>query len=162
MANQRADRVTGIFFFLLGVAVLGGSLAMPDFQEQGASVYEAPGLTPALLGFALAVSGLLLAFRRSRTAHEESLPDLRMPESRKRVLLAVVLTLIYALGLLGRVPFIAATAIFVFSFTLSFEHLIDKDRAKLPRRAAIAALLAAAVSVAISFLFQDLFLVQLP
>ncbi len=162
MTDQRVDKITGVVFFLLGVAVVGASLAMPDFQEQGASVYEAPGLTPALLGFALAVSGLLLAFRRARTETAGSLPDLRAPESRKRVLLAVVLTLIYALGLLGRVPFIAATAVFVFSFTLSFEHLIDKDRTKLPRRAAIAALLAAAVSVAISFLFQDLFLVQLP
>ena len=162
MTDQRVDRITGIFFFLLGGTVLGGSLAMPDFQEQGASVYEAPGLTPALLGFALAISGLLLAFRRTKAASEEPLPDLRTAESRKRVLLAVLLTLIYALGLLGRVPFIAATAVFVFSFTLSFEHLIDKDRSKLPKRAAIAALLAGVVSFAVSFLFQDLFLVQLP
>ena len=162
MTDQRVDRIAGVFFFLLGTAVAGASLAMPDFQEQGASVYEAPGLTPALLGFALAVSGLLLAFRRARTGTAGSLPDLQTAESRKRVLLAVVLTLIYALGLLGRVPFIAATAVFVFSFTLSFEHLIDKDRSKLPKRAAIAALLAGVVSFAVSFLFQDLFLVQLP
>lgn len=65
MTDQRVDKVTGIFFILLGIAVVGASLAMPDFQEQGASVYEAPGLKPALLGFALAVSGLLLAFRRA-------------------------------------------------------------------------------------------------
>lgn len=162
MTDQRIDKISGVFFFLLGIAVLGASLAMPDFQEQGASAYEAPGLTPALLGAALAVSGLLLALRRSKGESIDSLPDLRTPETRRRVLLAVGLTLFYALILLGRMPFIAATALFVFSFALSFEHLIDKDISKLPKRAAIAAVLAAVVSFSIEFLFQDLFLVQLP
>lgn len=162
MTDQRIDKISGVFFFLLGVAVLGASLAMPDFHEQGASAYEAPGLTPALLGAALAVSGLLLALRRPKGESTDSLPDLRSPESRRRILLAIVLTLFYALGLLGRVPFIAATAVFVFSFALSFEHLIDKDTSKLPKRVAIAALLAAVVSFSIAFLFQDLFLIQLP
>ncbi len=162
MTDQRIDKLSGVFFFLLGIAVLGASLAMPDFQEQGASIYEAPGLTPALLGVALAVSGLLLALRRAKEKSFDSLSDLRAPENRRRVLLAVGLTLFYALVLLGRLPFLAATALFVFSFVLSFEHLIDQDSSKLPKRSAIAAILAAVVSFSIEFLFQDLFLVQLP
>lgn len=165
--DQNVDRISGGLFVVLGLAVLTGSLMMPDYAQQGASWYEAPGLTPGILGIVLAISGAIL-MGRNRTKSAEVDPESEEPSygfdptNALRIAIVAVLCTGYALVLVGLLPFWLATALFVFVFVLGFEHMIDFDRGKLPRRITIAIGLAAATSVTVTLLFQELFLVQLP
>jgi putative tricarboxylic transport membrane protein len=80
----------------------------------------------------------------------------------RRLLLSIVLCLAYAGGLIGRLPFWLATFLFVAGFVILFEWPLAADRSDRLRRVAWAVLLAAAISAATSFVFQEIFLVRLP
>lgn len=165
MTNHSLDRLFGGFFFLLGLLVVLGAYGMPRFLERGASLYEAPGLTPGLLGVALAVSGLLLVLRRSRTdgastsAWEGLVGD---PATFRRVATALALTGAYALVLFGRVPFLYATCAFVFLFVLLFDWFAGGSGGISPKKTLMAAAMGAATGFGAQYLFQTVFLVQLP
>lgn len=166
MKNTSLDRISGLIFAGLGMLILIGSLSMPRFEDQGAQVYQAPGLTPGLLGLALAVSGLVLAFRspgiqgQSTTFWDAVLGD---PQNRKRALAALGLTLGYAGGLFGHVPFVLATFLFVFAFIVTFEILL-KPQGSSPRvgiTLTAAGLIGLLTSFGCQYVFQTLFLIQL-
>ncbi|MEP3428473.1 MAG: tripartite tricarboxylate transporter TctB family protein [Roseibium sp.] len=170
MNNQCLDRISGIVFTCIGAAVAYGSWVMPRFSERGASIYEAPGLTPGLLGVCLGLSGLVLALRRSGYAAQdhsfwESVAG--SPANRKRALVALVLTLTYGAFLFGSVPYVLATSLFVFAFIAVFELFLRSpdDEALRPPTARVlsmAALVALATGFGTQYVFQSLFLVQLP
>jgi hypothetical protein len=70
----------------------------------------------------------------------------------------MILCLVYALGLVGRLPFLWSTALFVFAFVGIFAF--DRDR---PVRSLVsAAVMAIFVAVSVSLLFERVFLVRLP
>ena len=76
----------------------------------------------------------------------------------RRVLTTLVLSLVYAAGLIGRLPFGVSTALYVAAFVWIFsppEH-------SLRRRAAYAAVTGVATAVAVVLVFEKLFLVTLP
>jgi putative tricarboxylic transport membrane protein len=73
-------------------------------------------------------------------------------------LLALVLCLLYAPGLLGRLPFMWATGLFVFAFVAAFSF----ERARPIRSLMGAAAMALGVAVGVDLLFEQVFLVRLP
>jgi len=167
MTNQSLDRICGILFSVLGISVLWGALSMPRFEAQGASIYQAPGLTPGLLGAALALCGVILAIRPVRPdAKERGHWDavFGVATHRKRAAAALFWTLFYGAVLFGNAPYILATFVFVAGFILTFEWLLPADdRPASPLRSLVAALiLGASVAFGTSYVFQSLFLVQLP
>jgi putative tricarboxylic transport membrane protein len=170
MKNQHLDRAAGIFFALFGAWVTYGAWRMPRFEERGAQIYEAPGLAPALLGLALALCGIVLALRKPTEAGDKtSYWDEVMGDSttRRRALAALVLTLGYGAVLFGSAPYLIATFAFVFCFISIFELvLIPVDRPKskksTPKILSVAALIALIVAFATQYVFQSLFLIQLP
>jgi hypothetical protein len=125
---------------------------------------SAPGLTPGFIGLVLLVLGLLLlvrSVRERRVAAAAAASDAAPPAvagHTGRALLAVALCLVYALGLLGRLPFAWATGVFVFAFVAAFAF----ERARPWRTLAGAAAMAVFTSVAVTLLFEQLFLVRLP
>jgi len=165
MTNHNLDRLFGGIFVLLGLLVVAGAFAMPRFLERGASLYEAPGLTPGLLGIALSVSGLLMVLRPSRTdgastsAWEGLIGD---KATFRRMAAALLLTGAYALVLFGRVPFLYATCAFVFLFVLLFDRLAGGAGGIGLKKTAIAAAIGLATGFGAQYLFQTVFLVQLP
>ncbi len=107
-----------------------------------------------LLGLALA---LLLRSVRQRRLVEPAASDSE-PGTAGRTLLTLGLTLAYAIGLVGHVPFWLATGLFVFAFVSIFGW--DRTR---PWRSLITALAMAAVTaIAVTLLFERVFLVRLP
>ena len=72
------------------------------------------------------------------------------------------LTLGYAAGLVGRLPFWLATWLFVAAFVALFEWPLATTGAGRLRRLAIALIYGALVSAAVSLVFQRIFLVRLP
>lgn len=162
------DRCCGWLFVLLGIGVTVGAWMMPRFEERGASIYEAPGILPALLGLALTLAGLVLATRRigSDLPEERESAILTSGDMRKRSAVALFLTVTYATLLFGNIPFITATSIFIFTFIIVFEWPnLSAENTPLRQRflhVLIAAVIALTAGVFSHYLFQTVFLVQLP
>lgn len=164
----RADFITSIVLISLGVGAAVESWRMPRLEHLGVSAYSAPGLVPFLLGAVIAGLGLILFLRSVRAggyrlrAGGAVRDEEGGPVARLRLPLTLLLTFGYALGLVGRLPFWAATAIFVAAFLFLFDWRTGDRAAKLARRGALAAAFGLVVGVAVSALFQDVFLLRLP
>jgi len=157
----RADFLTGLAFALLGLAVVWASLEMPRFADRNIDPYTVPGLVPGVLGAIILALGTALLVRAAR-AGGWRLAGLR-PEGgpgTQRLVLALVLCLGYAAGLVGRMPFWLATLLFVAAFVVLLEWPQAKGRRL--ARAAIALVYGAAISAAVTLVFQEVFLVRLP
>jgi hypothetical protein len=162
----RADLITSIVWLAIGLGATIESWRMPRLQNLGVSIYSAPGLVPFLLGIVIALLGLILLVRSLRAGRgllgsNTQEPPVRTDATR-RFAMTAGLTLGYALILVGRMPFWAATAIFVAAFVLAFEWQAGGGGKLLARRTAAAAGFALAVGVSVSVLFEEIFLVRLP
>jgi hypothetical protein len=145
----RSDLVQGAVWALGGGVIVYASWTMDRLERHGAALYTAPGLVPGLLGLVLLVLGVVLALR-TRPATEAS-AAFRWGNTP----LVLALCLGYAIGLVGRVPFWLATFLFVTAFIAIFEY---PER----RRMAFAPVYGAATSLAVTYLFETVFLVRLP
>ena len=76
------------------------------------------------------------------------------------LLFAAVLGILYAGVMVGTLPFWMASALFVFAFTAAFEW--ERGPVGRPRRILEAALLGLGTGLAVSLVFERLFLVRLP
>ena len=164
----KADFVTGLVLIALGIATVVASLAMPRFEELNINPYTVPGLVPGALGVVILILGAALFVRATRaggwrlmnrtSARGSSWSD---PGTRN-LALAVLLCLAYAAGLVGRVPFWLATFLFVATFVAVFEWPRARAKAERLRRLALALIFAAVIAAAVTFVFQEIFLVRLP
>lgn len=155
--SPRADLYFSVALTLLGGATVFESWRMPRLENLGINPLTAPGLTPGFLGVVLTVLGFILFVRTVRApagAATAGTPEMGWA----RLGLTLALCLIYAVGLVGRIPFWAATALFMVVFIAVFTF----DRARALRSTAIAVILAIATAAAVTILFQDIFLVRLP
>lgn len=161
-AERRADLWFAILLTALSVVVVVESWRMPRLDHLGVHPMSAPGLTPGLIGLVLGGLGVALLVRSLRAGGPaaDGSADGAAPGATAwpRALLALVLCLVYALGLLGRLPFMWATGLFVFAFIAAFSF----ERARPLRTLGGALAMAVAVAVSVSLLFEQLFLVRLP
>jgi hypothetical protein len=158
--RRRADLIFATALTALALWVLVESWRMPRLSELGVHPMSAPGLTPGLLSLILAGLGLTLLWRSLRAPATPAAPDHEAPVNTPwwRAVLALGLCLVYALGLLGHLPFLWATGLFVFAFIVGFSFKRDRWT----RMLFGAALTAVVVAVGVSFLFEQVFLVRLP
>lgn len=161
---DRADFLTALGVVALGLGAAVESWRMPRLEQLDINPYTAPGIVPGVIGVVLTALGLALLARSAArggwrlAAVTEPAPDGRAA----RLALALALTVGYAAGLVGRLPFWLATGLFVFAFIAVFEWRLAADRTGRLRGLAIAAAEAVAVSAAVTFVFQSIFLVRLP
>jgi hypothetical protein len=146
---MRSDAAQGVAWALGGGLIVYASWTMDRLERHGAALYTAPGLVPGLLGLVIVVLGVALALRKRGIC--ASSPAIRWGNTP----LVLALCLGYAIGLIGRMPFWLATFVFVTAFIAIFEY---PSR----RRMALAPLYGAATSLAVSNLFEAVFLVRLP
>jgi hypothetical protein len=160
----KADFLTALAIIALGLGALVESYRMPRFEQLGANPYTVPGIVPGLIGAVIAGLGAILLIRAWRHGGWRlgGGGDLATGAAARRLYLCLLLTLGYAAGLVGTLPFWLATGLFVFLFIALFEWPAGETGGGRPRRIAIAALLAVAVTVAVTAIFQYLFLVRLP
>ncbi len=140
------------------MASLYGGWAMDRLEVRRIHPASIPGLVPMILGVLLAIcAGLLwLSARKGRTALAPS------EGSWRDAGVALGLCLLYALGLVGNMPFFWATAIFIAAFVAVFGGAgASEGRARLPALA-LAAGFGLASSGVIAVLFRYAFLVRLP
>lgn len=164
----RADLITGMILVVFGLAVIAESYGMPRLEERRINPWTVPGIVPGMLGFIIAALGGVLALRSLAAGALRARVALSIEETAEaraslwRLVTCGTLCLVYAIGLVGRVPFWLATGLFVFSFISAFEWNPGDSNSARMRKLAIAFAIAAAAAIAIPFLFEKLFLVRLP
>jgi putative tricarboxylic transport membrane protein len=159
--SPRADLITAAVLFALGIAIVTQSWQMPRFIEQSGTGLTAPGIVPGFYGAVLSLLSVVLGIRAIgrggwavRGAATGNAAD------RRQLATAALLGLLYAGGLVGRVPFWLASALFVFAFTTTFEW--ELGRQGRVRRIIEAALIGIGAGVAVMLVFEKLFLLRLP
>ena len=158
-----AELLSAAVWLALALAIMVLSWRMDRLGHLQVSVYSAPGVVPGLLGAALALMGAILAMRavRAGALNGSRFTRIRFAEHR-RLALTLVLSLIFAAGLVGSgLPFWLAAALFVMAFVFAFR-LADERERPVWRNAAFAVFYGAVTGLVVHYVFQDLFLVRLP
>ncbi len=154
-----ADRLASVTFFVIGAAMTYGGYAMDRLEIRQIHPASIPGLVPMMLGAALMICAALLYRSARRAPAEEGVPE-AAGGSMQDLLAAAGMSLVYALGLVGNIPFVAATAIYIAAFTLYFGRLRDERTGF--GFIAFAVTYASVVAVLVAMLFRYGFLVRLP
>ena len=164
-AASRPSRRDGLGWAALGVVTVVLSARMDRLADQGVPSFAAPGLLPGLLGALMALSGTLLALRRSRAAAGPAVTTPAAPTQGLRLLVTLVLCLTFSLGLIGHgLPFWLAASLFVTTSVL----VLQAPQRRAAGRGVDARAVAAAVAIGLgagavaTLVFQYIFLVQLP
>jgi len=165
----RADFYTALFLMVFGIGVVEESWRMPRFTDLGQSVWSSPGITPGMIGIVLAVMGAILFLRSRReirAARAEGGASGFDKAGWARAGFALLLCLIFGIGLVGRIPFQLASFLFMLAFIVSFDSYDNRDayrdRLRMMRRVIVAVVIAGVAAWAISKIFQDIFFVRLP
>ena len=167
-ASARADFVAALVWIALGLAIVAGALAMDRLERFGATVYTAPGLVPGILGALIALLGGVLLLRSVRRGAVAGLREPWMPDAAARAMavratLAIAITLVYTLVLVGHgLPFWLVTVAFVFVFMLLFDLPERRARGQTARGVLVAAIVAVATSAVVTLMFERVFLVRMP
>lgn len=162
--SPAADRVTAAILFALGAGMSYGGYVMDRLEIRQIHPASIPGLVPIILGLVLMLCAVLLAngTRRS-TPQEASAPAATTEDGQSfsNFAFTALWCGVYALGMVGRMPFWAATAIFIFGFSGWFLIPAVQGSSRL-RHAVLLVLFAGIMAVSISALFRYGFLVRLP
>ena len=113
----RADFVTALGLIALAVGALVESLNMPRFENLSVNPYTVPGIVPALLSAGLLVLSTILLVRSivrgGWRLRGGGVRAWLVSSAAHRLYLSFGLTLGYAAGLVGRLPFWLATGLFL-------------------------------------------------
>ena len=161
----RADLVAGAVFLALAATIVAGAWNMDRLAIRQIHPFSAPGVTPGLLGMALGVASLLMVLRAVKSGaltgwgRGQGAEAVWRGPAAMRFAVSLALSLVYAGGLLGRMPYWIATALFVASFIVVFEW---GDSERRVARLSWAGAIGVGVGVVVSYVFSELFLVRLP
>lgn len=163
-APPRTDLWIAAVFFVFGTAVAWLAFLMPRYADQKGQIYTAPGLVPGVYGVVIVLLSVWLAVRAVRKGALRDGTAAAAPRQagEMRLLLATLLGLFFVVGLIGRVPFWLASAIFVAMFTILFEWQAGQPWPFRARRIGEAILLGFATGAAVTLVFQKVFYVRLP
>ncbi len=156
-----ADKISSLFFGLLGTAMLVGGFQMDRLEIRQIHPASIPGLVPMMLGVALIVCSVLLFYEahQSQTINEETGNS---SGSWNDLFVSALMSCIYALLLVGWLPFFLATGIYITTFILYFSrNKIIAPETRI-RSIVTAVIIGSTTAVAISALFRYGFLVRLP
>jgi len=164
----KADFVSAIVLILFGSAVVYLSAKMPTFREMGANPYSAPGIVPGFIGATIILMSIIMLVRSIiKRGHRlditgSSIKEFFKSPSTKRIFITIALSLIYGVGLLGKIPYLLSTLLYVLVFVFVFEYRRGESffrQYKTPMFAFVQAILTSGVIAAI---FRYAFLVNLP
>lgn len=162
--SPRDDVTGGLLWMALGAAILAGSWRMDRLEAQDINPYTIPGLVPGLLGLAMVFFASLMTLRGWRNGgfHRTAIRSMVPTASYGRLATVLVLCMGFVGLLLGRIPFWAAASLFV---TLSIGVLRWgelKLSGRLGRGLLQAGVIGVCAGVAVTLVFEQIFLVRLP
>jgi len=160
----RADAVSGAIWLAIGAAIVAGSWNMDRLEKQGVQWFAAPGLVPGILGLFIVSAALLIVGRSlARLSRGEAGTHAPEPGYLRRTALTLALCLAFAVGLVGHgLPFGVAAAIYLFVHIFLLQLPERRARGEIARGVLVAGGVAVAAAIAVTLVFQDLFLVRLP
>lgn len=164
----KADFVTALVLLAASISIIALSLNLPRLEHRDINPWTIPGLVPALLGgvlglMALVLLGRALKYRGHRLGlTREKVREIAGMTQVKRVSVTMGFCLLYALVLIGWLPYVLSTFLFVFIFILLFEYERGTGLTSQRRRIVLAGVEGIIVAAAIASLFQYVFLVRLP
>jgi hypothetical protein len=166
-APPRTDLWIASVFFVFGAAAAWLAFLMPTYADQKGQIYTAPGLVPGFYGIVILLLSIWLAVRAVRQGAlrppgEATAAGQPAGTSDLRLALAAALGLVFVVGLIGRVPFWLAAAMFVAMFTILFEWRSGEPWAPRARRIGEAVLLGLVTGAAVTLVFEKVFYVRLP
>lgn len=132
----KADFVTAIVLLVFSLTITILSIRMPRMEEVGANPYSAPGIVPGFLGVIIFVLSIILLVRSLlKNGYKFDLSQKTViaffkDDSILRVLLTIIISVIYGAGLLGRIPYVLATFLYVMVFVLIFEYPFHRKASK--------------------------------
>ncbi len=174
---RRTDTIFGIITIAIAGAFGVMSLMMPWYDSEW-GVFAAPGLVPLILSILLLLTGLILIFRAlyakgfyksleeliakdttimeadddATGANKEQGETMKSEPGWKRIALTIGLAAVYVFLLLGRLPYLVSTGLFVSVFIFIFRGGgVIKSL-----------IIGAATSVGVWLVFEKVFLVVLP
>lgn len=168
--RPQADMFVGIGLLIFGAVAAFESWRMPRFEHLGVQIYQAPGFVPGLLGLTIAAFGMMILVRSLREGGWQLTSgrmggsigsQLRSIEARRLAILFVI-TLGYAWGLVGLIPFWAASFVFVLVFILLFDWHEAAAQSKQVRLLITASVQAVLTSAVVFYVFEYIFMVRLP
>lgn len=174
--SPRGEWVGVAFWAALGTSIFVAGWRMDRLSHQGIAPWSAPGLLPAVVGALMVAFALVLALRVWRAgeapedsqaaatpAEEADAADAAERPAWSGSALATVLCVLFAGASLGRGwPFQVEAALFILGFTAIFRWREWRAAGGVLRGLAQTAVIAVVAAVAISWLFESVFLVRLP
>lgn len=164
----KKDFITSIVLIAFSLSVVVMSYTMPRLEHRNIDPFSAPGVVPGMIGMILLGLSLILFFRSLKRggyllfAAGDGVSTSTHKGGKRRVFLTLALSLIYAVGLLGRIDYGLATFIYIGSFIMIFEYRTGAGLTAQKKMIALALLEAIIAAVLISLIFRKLFLVDLP
>lgn len=165
LPSPRSDLVSGGVWVVIGVAIAIGSWRMDRLANQGVPGFAAPGLVPGIMGVLIVLAALIIVVRSLRRGALE--PEGGVAKAAAppwgRAALTLVLCLGFATVLVGHgLPFWIAAPVYLFLHIFLLQLPERRAAGQVARGAVVAATTGIVVGVAISLIFQYLFLVRLP
>jgi len=171
--SPRGEWLGVAFWAGLGTSLFVAGWRMDRLSHQGIAPWSAPGLLPAVVGALMVAFALVLAVQAWRDAqraqghaHGPGVVEASPPAestSWRGSALATVLCVLFAGASLGRGwPFQVEAAGFILVFTTLFRWREWRAEGRVARGLAQTAVIAVVASMAISWLFESVFLVRLP
>jgi hypothetical protein len=149
------DRAQGALWILVGGAIFYASWTMDRLASLGVKPFSAPGLLPGILGVFIVLLGVAM-LARGRPPSGEKIEW-------RRLLLPIALCLGFAAGMVGRgLPFWLAGWIFIAVMIWTLQYRERRAKGELLRLSTVSLVIGGLASVAISLVFQELFLIRLP
>lgn len=165
---HKADFITSLLLLAFSLAVVLLSLDLPRLEHRDINPWTIPGIVPAVLGVIIGLMSLALLIRSIRSSgHRLGLSGavirnmLGKPET-KRVTVTIAISLVYSILLVGWLHYAVGTLLFMLIFIVLFEYSWEVSLRPQLKRLGTALLEAVIVAVAVSALFQYVFLVRLP
>ena len=163
--SARSDLAQSLFWLAAGGWIFYASWTMDRLENLGVKPFSAPGLLPGVLGVFVMLLGLAMLVRalRAGALRDEGARTGAEAIAWRRILLPLGLCVAFAGGVVGRgLPFWAAAWIFIALMIGTLQYAERKAKGELPRLVFLAIAVGAAASIAVSLIFQELFLIRLP
>ena len=162
----RTDLWVAASFVVFSGAILALTWRMPTYTDQGGQIYTAPALVPSFYAVVILLLSVWLILRSIRAGALTPTGTQGSPQeegnSTRRFVLAAGLGALFIVGLIGRMPFWLAAAIFVALFIAAFEWQPGLDQKARLRVVAIAVVQGVLTGILVTLVFERVFLVRLP
>jgi len=165
--KTKADLVTSMVIIVFSAAIVVNSLGMPTMADRNRNPLSGPGVVPTFIGAMLFLLGFSMLIRSIRHGGFRLFSEDKAGSGKAdtaswvRIGETIGLCVLYAV-LLGKLWFPLITFLFVLIFIMIFEFDFKAPVAKQWKIPLFAVIIALITAASVTFVFQYLFLVNLP